>query len=99
MLQILFAEYRLLYWYAPINAKRLVLDIDAAIGLGMIELIALVLEDGSFGENGKAMGKATRMKNCNPIRDEELGIRDSFSHCSAIFTPSSSRPVNRQETC
>ena len=27
------------------------------------------------------------MKNCNPIRDEELGIRYSFSHCSAIFIP------------
>ena len=39
-------------------------DIDAAIGLWVIELIALVLEDGGFGENGKAMGKATR--------DEEL---------------------------
>ena len=62
MLQVLFAEYRLLHRYAPVNAKRLVLDIDAAIGLRMIELIALVLEDGSFGEDGKAMCKASRNK-------------------------------------
>ena len=64
MLQILFAEYRLLHRYAPINAKRFILDIDAAIGLGMIELIALVLEDGGFGEHCEAMGKTAR--------DEEL---------------------------
>ena len=64
MLQVFLAEYRLFYWYAPINAKRLILDIDAAISLRMIELVALVLEDGGFGENGEAMGKATR--------DEEL---------------------------
>ena len=64
MLQILFAEYRLLHWYAPVNAKRLVLDVDAAISLGMIEFVALVLEDGGFGENGEAMGETTR--------DEEL---------------------------
>ena len=64
MLQIFLAEYRLFNRYAPVNAKRFVLDIDAAIGLGMIELVALVLEDSGFGENGEAMGKTTR--------DEEL---------------------------
>ena len=66
MLQVLLTEYRLLHRYAPINAKRLVLDIDAAISLRMIELVAFVLEDGGFGENGKAMGKTTR--------DEKLTI-------------------------
>ena len=40
------------------------MDVDAAIGLGVIKLIALVLEDSCLGENGEAMGKATR--------DEEL---------------------------
>ena len=64
MLQVLFTKYRLLYRYVPVNAKGFIFDIDAAIGLRMIELVALVLEDGSFGENGKAMGKTTR--------DEEL---------------------------
>ena len=60
MLQIFLAEYRLLHRYAPVNAKRFILDIDSAIGLRMIELVALVLEDGGFGENGKAVGEATR---------------------------------------
>ena len=64
MLQVLIAEYRLLHWYAPVNAKRLVLDIDATISLRMIELVALVLEDSGLGEYGEAVSKATR--------DEEL---------------------------
>lgn len=64
MLQIFLTEYRLLYWYAPVNAKRLVLDIDAAISFRMIEFVALVLEYGGLGENGEAVSKATR--------DEEL---------------------------
>ena len=68
MLQVFLAKYGFLNRDAPVNAKRLILDIDAAISLGMIELIALVLEDGSFGENGEAMSKATR--------DEELTMID-----------------------
>ena len=60
MLQIFLTEYRLLYWYAPVNAKRFILDIDAAICLRVIELIALVLEDGGLRENGEAMSEATR---------------------------------------
>ena len=68
MLQIFLAEYRLLHRYAPINAKRFVLDIDAAICLGMKELVAFVLEDSGLGENGEAMSEATR--------DEELETDD-----------------------
>ena len=60
MLQVFLAEYCLLHWYAPFDGKLFVLDIDAANGLRMIELVALVLEDGSLGEHGKAMGEATR---------------------------------------
>ena len=67
MLQIFFAEYCLLHRYAPINAKRFIFDIDAAIGLGMIELITLVLEDSGSGENGKAVSKATRDKKLTMI--------------------------------
>ena len=59
MLQVFFTEYRLLYWYAPVNAKAFILDVDAAIGLGMIELVALVLEDGGLGENGEAMSESS----------------------------------------
>ena len=68
MLQILFAEYRLLHRYAPINAKTFILDVDAAISFRMIKLIALVLEYGSLGEHGEAMSEATR--------DEELKSDD-----------------------
>ena len=64
MLQIFLAEYRLFHRYVPDYAKRLVLDIDAAVSLGMIEIVALVLEYGGLGEYGKTMGEATR--------DEEL---------------------------
>ena len=63
MLQIFLAEYRLLHRYAPVNAKGFVLDVDAAIGLGMVELVAFVLEYGGLGEHGEAMGKATRDEN------------------------------------
>ena len=48
----------------PINAKGFVLDVDAAVNLRMIKLVALVLEYGGLGENGEAVSKATR--------DEEL---------------------------
>ena len=60
MLQILFAEYRLLNRYAPVNTKTFILDVDAAICLRVIELIALLLEDGGLRENGEAMSEATR---------------------------------------
>ena len=59
MLQVFLAEYRLLHRYAPVNAKGFVFDVDAAICLGMIELVTLVLEDGGLGENGEAMSKAS----------------------------------------
>ena len=64
MLQVFLAEYRLLHRNMSIDTKGFILDIDAAICLGMIELVALVLEYGSLGENGKAVSEATR--------DEEL---------------------------
>ena len=64
MLQVFLAEYGFLNRYAPVNAKGFVLDVDAAIGLRMVELITFVLEDSGLGENGEAMGEATR--------DEEL---------------------------
>ena len=67
MLQVLFAEYCLLHRYAPVNAKGFILDIYAAISLGMIELVALILEDGSLGENGEAMGKTPRNKELTMI--------------------------------
>ena len=47
-------------WYLPINTKGIIEDADTTISFWMIELIALVLENGGFGENGEAMGKTTR---------------------------------------
>ena len=51
---------------APVDAKGVVEDADASVGLRMVELIALVLEDGSLAEYGEAMGEA--------LRDEELTV-------------------------
>ena len=43
----------------PVDAQALVEDRDSPVSLRMIELIALILEHGSFAEYGKAMGKTT----------------------------------------
>ena len=51
-------------WNLPIYAKAVVQDADTTIGFWVIEVITLILEDGSLGEDGKAVGKA--------LRDEEL---------------------------
>lgn len=59
MLQVFLAENGFFYWYEPVDAEREILDADAGIGLRMVEVVALILEDSSFGENGKAMGKAS----------------------------------------
>lgn len=67
MLLVFFAENGFFNRYMPINAKGFVLDVDAAVSLRMIELIALVLEYGSLGENGEAMGKAPRNKELTMI--------------------------------
>ena len=67
MLQIFLTKYRLLHWYAPVNAKAFILDIDSAISLRVIEFVALVLEDGSFGENGKAVCESSWNKKLTMI--------------------------------
>lgn len=58
MLGILFRKQSLLCWNLPIYAKRSIKNAYASIDLRMIELIALVLEDGDVAEDGKAVGKA-----------------------------------------
>ena len=68
VLQVFLAKDGFFYWYAPVDAEREILDADATIGFGMVEVVALILEDGSFGEYGKAMGKASG--------DEELKSDD-----------------------
>lgn len=48
----------MLCWNFPVNTEGFIEDADPTIGLWMIELIALILEDGSLGEDGEAMSKA-----------------------------------------
>jgi len=66
MLCVLFAEDCLVYWYMPVNPQRIIQDTDATIGLWMIELIALILEDSCLREDGKTMGET--------LGDKELTV-------------------------
>ena len=58
MPHVLLGEDGMLGGNAPVDDQLLVEDADAVVGLGMIELVTLILEDGRFREHGKAMGKA-----------------------------------------
>ena len=57
---------------APVDAQRVIEDGDTSIGLWMIELIALILEDCCLREYGKTVGKA--------LRDEELKAQLTIEH-------------------
>lgn len=58
MLCIFLREISMLCRDFPIDAEGIIKDRNASISLRMIEVITLVLEDGSLGEDGEAMGKA-----------------------------------------
>ena len=58
MLRIFLRKIGMFCWDFPIYTESIIEDADAAICLWMIELITLVLEDGSLGEDGETMGKA-----------------------------------------
>ena len=64
MLRVLLAQDGLLCGDAPVDAEAEVCDGDAAVGFGVVELIALVLEDGCLAQHGETM--------CEALRDEEL---------------------------
>ena len=51
---------------APVDSQGVVEDADASVGLGVVELVTLVLEDGGLAQYGKAVGEARR--------DEELAV-------------------------
>ena len=68
MLQVFITEYGFLHRYAPVDTKGSILDVDATIGFRVIELVALVLEDGGLGEHCEAV--------CEATRDEELETDD-----------------------
>ena len=48
----------MLCWYLPIDTEGVIENADTSICLRMIEVITLVLEDGSLGEDGEAMSKS-----------------------------------------
>ena len=66
MLSVLLAQDCLLCRNSPVDAEALVCYGDAAVGFRMVELIALVLEDGSLAQYGETVGEA--------FRDEELPV-------------------------
>ena len=79
MLRVFLREISMLCRNLPINTEGIIEDTDASIGLWMIEVITLVLEDGGLGEDGEAVGKA--------LRDEELAMIifcQLYSHVLAI---------------
>ena len=63
---VFLAQEHFLFRDAPVDAEALVQDGDAAVGLGMVELVALVLEDGGLAQYGEAVRKS--------FVDEELEV-------------------------
>ena len=51
---------------APVDAEGVVEDADASVGLGVVELVTLVLEDGGLAQYSETVGEA--------LRDEELAM-------------------------
>ena len=47
---------------APVDAQTIIKDADAAIGLRVVEVVALILEHGRLAQHREAMGEATRHK-------------------------------------
>ena len=58
MSEVFGTEYGLLHGYAPVDAECLILDVDARLCLGVVEVVTLVLKDGRRTQHGKAMCKA-----------------------------------------
>ena len=58
VLCILLAQQGLVGRYAPIDAETVVKDAYAAVGFGMVELVALVLENGRLAQHGETVGEA-----------------------------------------
>ena len=66
MLRVLLAQYRVPGRNAPVNSKAAVKYADAPVRLGMVELVALVLEHRRLAQHGETVGEA--------FRDEELPV-------------------------
>ena len=59
MLGVFLGEDGLVGRDAPVDAQRMVEDADASVGFGVVEGVALVLENGDIAENGKAVGETS----------------------------------------
>lgn len=84
MFRVLLAQYCVLCRYLPVDTQAVVKDTDAAVRLGMVELIALVLEHRRLAQHGKTVRKA--------FRNEELSVvvlrqfnRDVLAVCWRAF--------------
>ena len=66
MLRVLFAEYGVFRWYAPVDAEAIVKNADAAVRFGMVKLVALVLEHGRLAQHRETVGET--------FRDKELSV-------------------------
>ena len=66
MLRVLVAQYGVACGYAPVNAEASVEYAYAAVGLGVVEVVALVLEHGHVAKHREAVGK--------PLWYEELAV-------------------------
>ena len=67
MLRILLWEISMFCWDFPIDTESVIEDADSSIGLWMIEVITLILEDGCFWEDCKTMGKALWNEELNMV--------------------------------
>ena len=67
MLHIFLGKQRFLCGDLPIYTQTLIEDADSSVGLWGVEVIALVLEDGSIAEHSKAMSKTSRNKELTMI--------------------------------
>ena len=66
MFRVLLAQYRVPGRNEPVNSKAAVKYADAPVRLGMVELVALVLEHRCLAQHGETVGE--------PFRDEELPV-------------------------
>lgn len=66
MFRVLLAQYRVPGRYPPVDTQAFVEYADAPVRLGMVELVALVLEHRRLAQHGESVGE--------PFRDEELPV-------------------------
>ena len=56
----------------PVDAERWICDGDAAVGLGCVIVVALVLEHGHVGEDGEPVGESARYEELAVVVLREL---------------------------